>query len=383
MNPIPLNWPMILVAILPWGILMATALMTPRLSRPDLYFAVTVNPSFRGSLAGRDILRRYDRVVIAAGLLSLLPVALLQSRAPGLAAAGLLGSVALALAGWTCAFVRARSRTLPHHVEPSAAREAALHPRRVRLPGGWMVQAGPFAILAAAGLWLGLRWDRIPARIPIHWNAAGIPDGWSGKSPASVFGVAVIGLLTCSMLSVIMVSIFAGARRVHVSGPEAERGERFLRAMFLALLGLEYWMALLFAVLGLAALRTHPELPLPAFWPILAGQTLAVGSIFYVAFRHGQGGWRSNRSGGSESPGHEGSPVGDRTPDACWKLGMVYYNRADPALFVEKRFGLGWTLNMGNPRAILFLAGILLFTAASIAVSIMVVKGGSPAGRAH
>jgi uncharacterized membrane protein len=52
-----------------------------------------------------------------------------------------------------------------------------------------------------------------------------------------------------------------------------------------------------------------------------------------------------------EQPAGGGLTVGDRTPDTCWKLGMLYVNRADPALFVEKRFGLGYTINFGNPRA--------------------------------
>jgi uncharacterized membrane protein len=38
------------------------------------------------------------------------------------------------------------------------------------------------------------------------------------------------------------------------------------------------------------------------------------------------------------------APVGDRTPDSAWVLGMVYVNHDDPALFVEKRFGIGYTL---------------------------------------
>jgi Family of unknown function (DUF5808) len=39
----------------------------------------------------------------------------------------------------------------------------------------------------------------------------------------------------------------------------------------------------------------------------------------------------------------------DRTPDRCWKAGIFYVNPADPALFVEKRHGIGYTLNFGNP----------------------------------
>jgi uncharacterized membrane protein len=37
-----------------------------------------------------------------------------------------------------------------------------------------------------------------------------------------------------------------------------------------------------------------------------------------------------------------------RPPDEGWK-GIFYSNRDDPALFVPKRFGIGYTLNFANP----------------------------------
>jgi uncharacterized membrane protein len=137
------------------------------------------------------------------------------------------------------------------------------------------------------------------------------------------------------------------------------------------LLGVEYWMALIFGLIGLAALRPIPEEPLPAFWPIMLGQTLLVGSVFYIAYRAGQGGWRLGSAGEGEPPADGAAPVGDRTPDECWKLGLIYFNRNDPALFVEKRFGIGWTVNMANPQAWLVIGGILLFVAATLAIAVL------------
>jgi uncharacterized membrane protein len=36
------------------------------------------------------------------------------------------------------------------------------------------------------------------------------------------------------------------------------------------------------------------------------------------------------------------------TGDRCWKWGVFYVNRNDPALWVKKRYGIGYTLNFGN-----------------------------------
>ena len=49
------------------------------------------------------------------------------------------------------------------------------------------------------------------------------------------------------------------------------------------------------------------------------------------------------------------------TPNECWyAAGLVYYNPGDAAVFVEKRDGIGYTLNFGSALAWIFLLGPLL-----------------------
>jgi uncharacterized membrane protein len=49
-----------------------------------------------------------------------------------------------------------------------------------------------------------------------------------------------------------------------------------------------------------------------------------------------------------------------RDDDRYWYGGFFYSNPDDPALFVEKRYGLGWTLNFGHPQAKLVMIGLLV-----------------------
>jgi Family of unknown function (DUF5808) len=51
-----------------------------------------------------------------------------------------------------------------------------------------------------------------------------------------------------------------------------------------------------------------------------------------------------------------------RPPDDGWK-GMFYSNAEDPALLVPKRFGIGYTLNFGNPWSWCVLALLLVMAA--------------------
>jgi uncharacterized membrane protein len=344
--------------------------MTPRLTRPDLFFAVTVNRSFRDSPLGVEIRRQYTALVFATALVALLP--LICFALPRVwVLLGLLGPCAIELAGWFAAFLLARHRTLPYHAEPTAEREVQLTPRPAFLPGGWLAQAGPFAILVVACLSLAVKWPIIPSRIPIHWGIAGAPDGWAAKSPASIFGGPGIGFLTCALLAGISYGVVRGVRRIHGGGRARQGEERFVRAVLFFLLGMEYWLALLMALIGLAPLRTNLQAPLPQFWLILPCQTVLIGAIFLISFRMGQGGWRAGAAAENEVS-DLAAPVGDRTPDACWKLGLIYYNPNDPAVLVEKRFGVGWTLNFANPHSWLVIGAILLFILMVLAFAFMV-----------
>ena len=76
--------------------------------------------------------------------------------------------------------------------------------------------------------------------------------------------------------------------------------------------------------------------------------------------RLGQGGSRSAPA--AETQPTSAEPIGDRTDDRYWWLGVFYFNRDDPAVLVEKRFGIGYTLNLARPMSwtILLVVPLLL-----------------------
>ena len=64
-------------------------------------------------------------------------------------------------------------------------------------------------------------------------------------------------------------------------------------------------------------------------------------------------------------------PTGDRTSDACWKWGLIYFNPADPSILIEKRFGIGYAINLGNRWAWVVLALLLALCLLGLALSNM------------
>ena len=92
---------------------------------------------------------------------------------------------------------------------------------------------------------------------------------------------------------------------------------------------------------------------------------IPVGLVILLAFalRTGQAGSRLPVDG---TPEQDAGVV--QRDDDLWRLGAVYVNREDSAVFVPKRFGIGWTLNFGNPWSLLVLLGIV---AAPVLVTVL------------
>jgi uncharacterized membrane protein len=331
----------------------------PGWTRPDIVFAVTVDRGFRANAAGRGIVRRYRRWIWAHSLVSVaLALTGAQTGRTWLFSAGLAYQIAGALA----AFLLARRRTLPHAVLPSAGRDAALAPRSDRLPGGWPAQLGPFALLAAAAATLAARWRAIPARFPVHWTAELQPNGWSTRSVAGVFGPLLAAALACAALALVAVGVVRWSRRIDLEPVLAAREAAFRRATAQIVLGAEFLAAGIVAAVALLPLTRGAAAltAVVASTPALALGFVAVAVMLLVRTRTAAAPPNLVR------PAAAVAPVGDRSPDACWKAGVFYFNHDDSAIFVEKRFGLGYTLNFGNPWSWAILAAVLIVPIAAV-----------------
>jgi uncharacterized membrane protein len=277
-------------------------------------------------------------------------------RFPALLMLGIFGQ----LAGYFVAYYRARRRVMPHAVQPTSVRQADLAPRPLALPGGWILQLGPFVVIAAVAVYLRQHWAEIPARFPIHWGMDGQPNGWATRSAAGVYGPLLTALALCGLMVLLAYATGHWSRRIQVTGPSAEHESHFRRAVLSILLATEYLLALIFAWTAVLPLTAGPAGPRGASVILLLVLAFTV-SVTAIMIHTGQGGTRL--SGGSAEAASVGSgvqAVGDRTLDRYWKAGIFYVNPDDPALIVEKRFGIGYTVNFGRPASWVILGLIIL-----------------------
>jgi uncharacterized membrane protein len=320
----------------------------PWLTRPTIFFGVTVAPDFRSTPDAKRITRAYQMQIWIHVAIAL---------ALGFVASIAHNEILLTLAyiwvgiGNLIALGMGNAAAKQYAIKLDSVREASLAPRNERMPGGPLAWMGPFLILGLSALYLNFHWDQIPERFPVHWGFNG-PDRWVTRSVSGVYRIIMIGALSCFLIW-LTARLILRSRRVAFRGEALAAEARFRAVNLKALLALEYLIAATFAVLPV--ITTIASQKIANVGIAYAGIIVVfVVVLITVLVQLGQGGTRLATFSGAPLP------IGDHTPDDCWKLGILYVNRNDPAIFVEKRFGIGYTINFGNPITWIVIPAILL-----------------------
>jgi uncharacterized membrane protein len=201
------------------------------------------------------------------------------------------------------------------------------------LPGGPLGQIAPFAFLALAALWTHRQMYSLPARMPIHWNAQGQANGFIPRE--DIAQPLWIGFAVCVFLALL-------GMLFRKTAPRGDVQRRVLRI----LLAVELFTCALASSVVLSAAWGRP---LPALIVATVGMVILLGFCIVV-------------SGAGRIP--------QRNPGS-WRGGVIYSDRDDPALFVPRRSGLGYTLNFAHPRAVPALIGLLLLPISAIVIALL------------
>jgi len=325
-----------------WVVLLGWCLwLLPRWSRPGLFFAVSVAEDFPEGPTARAILSFYRRWTVGATA-ALLAVGVLALSGPGELAVWTHLLLLPQLAAFTWIYLRTRHRVLPHAAKREGAETRTWQPLR-RLPGGWLGQAGPFVLLAAAGAWMAARRDGLPGEIPVHYGPDLAADAWATPSWAILLGPALLGAATCAGVQLMAWGMLRWGR-----APAGPRQAERLELMLETLLAVNYLVALVVVAVGAAMLRPA-EGPLLVVLLMVVPEALALALLVWLLVR-----FRRLRPASTAA-----GALGDGTDDRYWKAGLVYYNPDDPTIFIEKRFGIGYTMNMARPATWWLLGAVI------------------------
>ena len=204
---------------------------------------------------------------------------------------------------------------------------------RARLLGRVSLAACVLMGLVAMALAVG-SWDAIPERVPTHFGGSGAPDAWGHKNWATVFVLPLMALLMGPGLAWLAI---VSVGRDHLPGAERQSLRRALPSLANFLSGLAFLSTLLLSGMAIGATRVATGQAQSLGWGALAGAiglvVWAIGGSIWMLIKH--------------------SPLSAKGREAVdpssWKWGALYVNPNDPSLFVEKRWGGGYTINFGIP----------------------------------
>jgi uncharacterized membrane protein len=329
------------------GILTATILMLglffhliPRLRKRNLYFGVTVTEEFRESEEGRAIARDFQ-VLTWAGTILAVAVAQIAFSRQRMLLWGLTPEIPVALA--VIAWVRAWRRTRRHMSPPTGVRSVDLLEKPRATKSQVLALVLPLVGPAGAAGWLWSRYSELPARYPAHRGGAGHANRYVAKSPLAVFASPLISFATLLFVLAVALAICFGSRRGS-SGEQAGWAARFRRLNLAMLTTIMWLVSIMTSIVSVAPLL--PDGTLGWMMPVATGALLLAIIVFAVRLIR----MSTEPTGGS-----------DATSDACWTGGAIYYNPDDPALMVERRDGIGYTINFGNRLSWALVALMLLY----------------------
>lgn len=205
-----------------------------------------------------------------------------------------------------------------------------------------VLQLGPFAILLAVAGYLQARWNQIPDRFPVHWGVDGMPNGWSTRTLQGVYGPLLFGAAIVIGIALLSYAISHSARGLPSTSGGPTDGV-FAHRIALVLLGVEFFVAAVLSMVALLPLTGNPAVVTLVILPVVI-----LASALFLR------GWLR------QEPVPPPNIPGGRAPDTCWKYGLFYFNPDDPALFVEKRVGIGYTVNFARASAWIIMALTLL-----------------------
>lgn len=339
--------------------------ITPSLTRKELYFGVRIPNDHLDDEELKKFKIQYNKnFALSCGVYSILLIIILFfTQNPFIYVAGFLGLTLLSFLNFyyirrkVLDFKKLKNWTdSKNQVVVVDTSFRTSKDKRIVVSPWWFIVP---AIIAIANAIVALSlYDTLPDRIPTHWNIRGEVDAWEVKSIASVLQLPVMQMFITGAMYFSYKMAERSKQQISSRNPELSKEQnRLFRLRWSGYtVVLNIAIVILFTIINFTSLNILKisSTTMITIMLVLIGISL-IGSIF-MSLWTGQGGSRikiKDKNSNKEN-------YNDREDDDHWKLGVFYFNPDDPALFIEKRFGVGWTINFGRPIAVIIFAAIIL-----------------------
>lgn len=200
-------------------------------------------------------------------------------------------------------------------------------------------------------LYVVINYKNLPDTIITHWGVGGKPDAYSDKNIINVFFINVMDILMVIMFAIIGVGTVSGMTYIDTQNIEVNRKKaiKYLNGIGYSFFALTLSIQSITTVIPIFMVK-QSDIPMIL---MLSGCIIpifiSVIMIYYYIML------------GSLKP-KDKTLYTIESNDENWIYGIIYYNKQDPNLTVEKRLGAGWSINMAHPlgKTLTFITIILI-----------------------
>lgn len=195
----------------------------------------------------------------------------------------------------------------------------------------------PFIVTILMGIYTLTQYNSIPDIIPTHWGPSGKADSFSQKSFMSIFGLVLMNVGVGFVIYISSISSLKSRGKLNVDNIEDSKNAHlhYLNKFAITFLILNIGCQIMFISILIATINAD-NINNYIMWPCTI--IIIVAAIYQTYLYY-------------KSPSKSKSAVYTvDDDDSNWIFGTFYYNPNDPSFFVQKRFGVGWTVNLGTTK---------------------------------
>ena len=344
----------------------------PRITRKGLMFGTYVGEKTAEGDEARGLMRQWD-----LGCLTVMAVSFivgfgisLTGRAIGgnLTGTAVLLSAALLLYIWM--YRKARRLAPPDAPRQAVTATASLSVSASKGSGfAWVALAICLLVGVATIVYAAVVYNDLPDQIPSHSNLFGVTDDLVDKSIVGFLFLPTMNLVVSVSFALLSLLVLGAKRSVRggAGGRSAEAQEAFRVTSIRLFSGSSLCFCMFLSTVSVQAIRVclaqieslGPSIGLAAGATVL----FTLAGLIWIMKGRGQGG-ALLEEGSTDAP-----LTGGLADNAHWIWGFMYIDRNDPSILVESRFGIGYTINLGN-RTGLLLTGLLLLVLGFLAIAV-------------
>lgn len=356
-----MNTVYIIMNVIMYGAIIGIMTMLPYLTRKNLVFGVSVPAQASDLNEIKEYRSRYVKLNLLVGFL-LAVVVIVSHIMSNVNTATLISTICLLvyLGLVYSLYLQTHKKVKSLKASKGWAKEA----KDIRVVDTRMMMESPsvtplwftahIVTIVLTSLALTMNYDKVADMIPMQMDMAGNVSRYAAKTPMTMMFPVLMQITMLVVFVVVYLIIDKVPPYIDPDQPELGKIQAKVhkKAWTRYALITGYMMVALFAVTAMSMIG----------WVSMAVSgvitvALVILLLLYtiiLAVKLGQSG---NRVKAVAVKGN----IINREDDRYWKAGIFYVNNADPSYFVEKRFGVGFTLNFGRPMAVIVLVLLIAF----------------------